>query len=237
MIKATIKGQSLKISYPIIVSDTIDYLAAEFEFLTADWNGLEKWAHFRRGNAVIDIKLTDDKILQSDSLNLSSGVWELKVHGNVFEDGKVKQRITTERQQIYVKKFGGLEGEPFPDSPSTAIENIYAQIEELKKNGGGSAESGATFTPSVSDDSVISWTNDKGLPNPEPKNIKGKNGKSAYEIALDNGFEDSEEEWLESLKGEQGVQGDPYTLTEEDKQTIVDAVIAELPIYNGEVIE
>lgn len=28
------------------------------------------------------------------------------------------------------------------------------------------------------------------------------NGKSAYEIALDNGFEGTEEEWLESLKGE-----------------------------------
>ena len=35
----------------------------------------------------------------------------------------------------------------------------------------------------------------------------GADGKSAYEIALDHGFEGSEEEWLESLKGEQGVKG------------------------------
>lgn len=28
--------------------------------------------------------------------------------------------------------------------------------------------SGATFYPTVSDDGVISWTNDKGLPNPKP---------------------------------------------------------------------
>jgi len=36
-------------------------------------------------------------------------------------------------------------------------------------------------------------------------NEVGKDGKSAYEIALDKGFEGSEEEWLESLKGTNGV--------------------------------
>lgn len=32
-------------------------------------------------------------------------------------------------------------------------------------------------------------------------------GKSAYEVAVDNGFEGSEDEWLESLKGENGKDG------------------------------
>lgn len=36
---------------------------------------------------------------------------------------------------------------------------------------------GATFTPSVSEDGVISWTNDRELENPEPVNIKGADGK------------------------------------------------------------
>ena len=35
----------------------------------------------------------------------------------------------------------------------------------------------------------------------------GENGKSAYEIAVDNGFEGTEAEWLESLKGEDGSNG------------------------------
>ena len=34
-----------------------------------------------------------------------------------------------------------------------------------------------------------------------------KNGKSAYEIAVDNGFEGTEQEWLASLKGEKGQDG------------------------------
>lgn len=35
----------------------------------------------------------------------------------------------------------------------------------------------------------------------------GRDGKSAYDLALENGFEGTLEEWLESLKGEKGEQG------------------------------
>lgn len=38
--------------------------------------------------------------------------------------------------------------------------------------------------------------------------IDGKDGKSAYEIAVEHGFQGSEEEWLESLKGKDGVGGE-----------------------------
>ena len=36
----------------------------------------------------------------------------------------------------------------------------------------------------------------------------GADGKSAYEIAVDNGFEGDEQAWLESLKGDKGEKGD-----------------------------
>lgn len=36
----------------------------------------------------------------------------------------------------------------------------------------------------------------------------GKDGKSAYQVAVDNGFEGSESEWLASLKGAKGDKGD-----------------------------
>ena len=35
----------------------------------------------------------------------------------------------------------------------------------------------------------------------------GEPGKSAYEIAVENGFEGDEQAWLESLKGEKGDAG------------------------------
>lgn len=39
---------------------------------------------------------------------------------------------------------------------------------------------GTTFIPSVSEDGVISWTNDGGLANPVPVNIKGPEGDPGY---------------------------------------------------------
>ena len=41
---------------------------------------------------------------------------------------------------------------------------------------GGTGADGVTFTPSVSADGVISWTNDGGKDNPTPVNIKGNTG-------------------------------------------------------------
>lgn len=41
---------------------------------------------------------------------------------------------------------------------------------------GDTGDTGATFTPTVADDGTLSWTNDKGLPNPESKNIRGPEG-------------------------------------------------------------
>lgn len=37
--------------------------------------------------------------------------------------------------------------------------------------------------------------------------LKGTNGKSAFEIAVEKGFEGTEEEWLASLKGRDGIDG------------------------------
>lgn len=45
-------------------------------------------------------------------------------------------------------------------------------------NDGEKGDPGAVFTPSVSDEGIISWTNDGGLPNPSPQNIRGPQGQN-----------------------------------------------------------
>lgn len=65
-------------------------------------------------------------------------------------------------------------------------------------NIGGKGDDGATFTPSISADGIISWTNDKDLPNPEPVNIKGTKGDKG-----DKG--DTGEKGDKGEKGEPGV--------------------------------
>ena len=41
--------------------------------------------------------------------------------------------------------------------------------------------------------------------------VKGDPGKSAYEIAVENGFQGTEQEWLASLVGQEGPIG-PHSL-------------------------
>lgn len=127
--------------------------------------------------------------------------------------------------------------------------------------GGGGGENGATFTPSVSSDGVISWTNDKGLPNPTPVNIKGPHGETGETGATgpqgqkgDKGDKgDKGETGATGATGPQGPQGETgpagpagptgpqgptgpaYTLTAADKAEIKAAVIADLPVYSGGV--
>ena len=51
-----------------------------------------------------------------------------------------------------------------------------AVILPVESVNGADGEDGATFTPSVSASGTLSWTNNKGLPNPEPVNIRGPAG-------------------------------------------------------------
>ena len=83
----------------------------------------------------------------------------------------------------------------------------------------------------------------------EKKNLQGSIAAfntyhtDAYMIAVKNGFEGTEAEWLESLKGDKGDRGeDGYTpqkgtdyFTEEDKEEMVQSVLAAIP-YGDEVL-
>ena len=67
--------------------------------------------------------------------------------------------------------------------------------------------------------------------------IPGADGKSAYEIAVENGFSGSEADWLASLKGANGkdgingTNGQDYVLTVADKQEIANLATDTIPAY------
>lgn len=87
------------------------------------------------------------------------------------------------------------------------------------------ASDGVTFTPEVSEDGWLSWTNDGGLDNPDPVNIKGEKGDKG-----DTGAQGATgatgatgakgEKGDTGAQGEKGDPGDDYVLTEEDKEEI-----------------
>lgn len=60
----------------------------------------------------------------------------------------------------------------------------------------------------------------------------GVDGKSAYEIWLEQGNTGTEEDFLASLKGDKPVKGEDY-FTEEDKAELVTDVLEALPTWEG----
>lgn len=87
------------------------------------------------------------------------------------------------------------EGESF----NSCFEQLNSDFNaEFSASGGGQdGKDGATFIPSVSADGIISWTNDRGLQNPPPVNIKGEKG--------DKG--EQGERGLQGIQGERGADG------------------------------
>ncbi len=78
---------------------------------------------------------------------------------------------------------------------------------------GGSSEGGGYYTPSVTDDGLLSWTPSKAnMPEVEAVNIKGPKGDPGYTP----------------------IAGKDYW-TAADQQSMVNDVLAALPVYNGEV--
>ena len=61
-------------------------------------------------------------------------------------------------------------------------------------------------------------------------------GYSAYEIAVQHGYTGTEEEWLASLHGADGTDGDDYVITEQDYQNIADLVpVPEAPVTDVQI--
>lgn len=106
-------------------------------------------------------------------------------------------------------------------TPNSLSGNVGAKTINI----GGKGDDGATFIPSVSADGVISWTNDKDLPNPEPVNIKGAKGdKGEKGDKGDRGLQGVQgiqgERGEQGQKGDKGDRGEDYVLTSEDIDAI-----------------
>lgn len=118
-----------------------------------------------------------------------------------------------------------------------AYEDYYElpalKLTEAQRQDSSGGENGATFTPSVSEAGVISWTNDKSLPNPAPVNIKGPQGETGAKgepgaTGQQGPKGDKGDKGDTGATGPRGEQGPAYTLTAADKAEIVSAVLAEM---------
>ena len=208
-----VRRQELNISVPTLVAGTYDYINVNGDFST-DWDGMQKWIHFRSAedpSYVIHALFVNDAVGQDVGIDLEAGLWEVWIHGAKYENNELIQRLTTNVKTITVEESGVT---ILPDVPESATEQIAAvasealeiaqEVQDAAENGDFD---GATFTPSVSSAGVISWTNNKGLPNPTSRNIKGPQGIQGIQgIQGEQGLRG--EQGLQGIQGEKGDKGD-----------------------------
>ena len=249
MIKLIVNNQELSIVTQKVVSGTHDYLTVEADFKGETWEDLRKWVHFTMGSFNYVLPMTDDKITADMHLDLTEGTWQVYVHGNLVSDNEVTERITTDIKYLYVD--APHDGHPFPPLTPDFEELLANQVAEANEMSAriwglyldGELIDGATFYPSVNEEGVISWTNDKDKQNPAPVNIRGpqgENGKSGVYIGTPAPTDPDVNVWINPSGGAgklitkvetTGTHApgttDTYTLTFDDTSTLV------ITVYNG----
>lgn len=122
-----------------------------------------------------------DKGEDGKSIQVKENADACTVLGEGYIDDKGHLQILTTTDPIAFKDVGeirgpqGLQGPAGPQGPTGAVgPQGPAGPQGLK---GENGDPGITFTPNVSSDGTLSWTNDGNKPNPENVNIKGPKGE------------------------------------------------------------
>ena len=170
------------------VADSRNYLRCAFSF-SEDWDGTVKTAVFKKGSTVYHAVISDDKIAASVMPQLDAGKWEVSVFGG--------NRITADVAILNVFR-SGYDKENAPAPPAQSVyDSLVALCGEAKAT-----------ADAVAADAAAGKFNGTGTAGKDGKDgTDGENGKSAYAIAVENGFEGDEAAWLASLKGADGKDG------------------------------
>ena len=166
MLKFLVRQQKIEIlEREIIASDQIAFVTLKFTF-DGDWKKFHKVVQFTQCDETYNRVLGTDGLSCLLPAELHAGVVKMSVFGYDAENTE-GLRATTVPVTLNIRQSGFVgddDNSPIPPTP-----DLYTQL--LQK---------------ISDAE------------------KGKDGKSAYEIAVENGFVGTEIEWLESLKGADG---------------------------------
>lgn len=142
-----------------------------------------KFTFDQEGRYVFKLLYPDNTVYVQDIINgelvLTKGVlnqegnykFEISLYGD-------DNRLTTARIKEFPVRLELVEtDEPVQaDDRLPILDNLIEETNKVVEAAKNGEFDGATFTPSVSEDGDLSWTNDKGKENPPTVNIKGTKG-------------------------------------------------------------
>lgn len=193
--------------------DNVDLYTKNIKFIVKNELGL-----FTEG--AVNLQYNENLIrfswILSDAVTYNSGTVDAAIAFIGTEENK-KYALKTLPFKITIENTLEVTDDMvYPKNWFVDIENRIYDLENLLADNdspGSSAPSHTHENKTVIDKLSVSEDGDLLY---DGKKIQSSNDTplSAYEIAVDHGFEGTEEEWLASLKGDKGDKGDPGTSTD-----------------------
>jgi hypothetical protein len=231
MLKFLVRQQKIEIlEREIIASDQIAFVTLKFTF-DGDWKKFHKVVQFTQCDETYNRVLGTDGLSCLLPAELHAGAVKMSVFGYDAENTE-GLRATTVPVTLNIRQSGFVgddDNSPIPPTPDLYTQ-LLQKISEKGKDGKSAyqiaVENGFVGTETEwleslkgldGKDGVNGKDGADGLPGKDgidgrngadgQDGVNGSDGKSAYEIAVANGFTGTESEWLESLKGSDGRDG------------------------------
>ena len=215
MMKFLVKQQKIEaLEREVIASDQIAFVSVKFVFDGA-WKTLHKVVQFTQCEETYNLVLGIEGTTCLLPSELHPGAVKMSLFGYDAESDTTV-RATTVPVTLHIRPSGFVaDGDTsIPPTP-----DLYTQLlKKLDEKTAGLQNGKDGFSPKVKAEQmesgvVITIVDAEGETSATLHNgangEKGTDGKSAYQIAVEQGYQGSESDWLSSLKGNKGEKGDP----------------------------
>lgn len=213
MMKFLVKQQKIEaLEREVLASDQIAFVSVKFVFDGA-WKTLHKVVQFTQCEETYNLVLGIDGTTCLLPAELHPGAVKMSLFGYDAESDTTV-RATTVPVTLHIRPSGFVaDGDtPIPPTP-----DLYTQLlKKLDEKAAGLQNGKDGFSPKVKAEQmksgvVITIVDADGETSATLHNgangEKGTDGKSAYQIAVEQGYQGSESDWLSSLKGDKGEKG------------------------------
>mgnify|MGYP000537403036 CR=1 FL=1 len=214
MMKFLVKQQKIEaLEREVIASDQIAFVSVKFVFDGA-WKTLHKVVQFTQCEETYNVVLGTEGTTCLLPAELHPGAVKMSLFGYDAESDTTI-RATTVPVTLHIRPSGFVADGDTPIPPTL---DLYTQLlKKLDEKAAGLQNGKDGFSPKVRAEQmksgvVITIVDADGETSATLHNgangEKGTDGKSAYQIAVEQGYQGSESDWLSSLKGDKGEKGD-----------------------------
>ena len=214
MMKFLVKQQKIEVlEREVIASDQIAFVSVKFVFDGA-WKTLHKVVQFTQCEETYNVVLGTEGTTCLLPAELHPGAVKMSLFGYDAESDTTV-RATTVPFTLHIRLSGFVADGDTPIPPTL---DLYTQLlKKLDEKAAGLQNGKDGFSPKVKAEQmksgvVITIVDADGETSATlhhgANGEKGTDGKSAYQIAVEQGYQGSESDWLSSLKGDKGDTGE-----------------------------